>query len=135
MREDPRRGVLVEGVNRVRLDLSALEHGTAAAADRDDKVLQLLSVASTMRVTAASTEVRGIAAHAKGRGDGAGDDASMEHEAPSRGHLVVCADLEIDGMVTRAQFVDLAGTEGGGGSSNSGKGGGKSGAPLVQPEP
>ena len=100
MREDPRRGVLVEGVNRVRLDLSALAHGTAAAAERDDKVLQLLSVASTMRVTAAHRGARHRSAR-QGKGRRRRDDASMEHEAPSRGHLV-CADLEIDGMVARA---------------------------------
>jgi hypothetical protein len=66
---------------------------TEGKVDRDDKLLQLLSVASAIRVTADSKDKHG------------------GHAVSSRGHAIINVDLTVNGVTTRGQLVDLAGSE------------------------
>jgi hypothetical protein len=103
IREDPSSGPYAVGLDRVSVDLAEPK------ASRDDSVLQLLSVASAIRVTA---DTSAGSAHGGGGGRFGGRGGfDGGHEASSRGHAVLNVDLEVRGVTTRAQLVDLAGSE------------------------
>jgi len=104
VREDPVNGPYAVGLQRVDIDLATDK------ADRDDKVLQLLSVASAIRVTADNTHPDAGAVKGKG-GKRRQEGGFFGHEASSRGHAILNVDLEVNGVTTRAQLVDLAGSE------------------------
>lgn len=87
IREDPVNGPYAVGIEKVNVDLSEEKE------ERDDKLLQLLSVASAIRVTADNKDKYG------------------GHAVSSRGHAIVNVDLTSNGITTRGQLVDLAGSE------------------------
>ena len=115
IREDPLNGPYAVNLERVPVDLEE------AKEEREDSVLQLLSLASAIRVTAdtLTPQTHGNSAasssskhgkKAKG-GSGSHSEPSEGHENSSRGHVIVNVDLEVNGVTTRAQLVDLAGSE------------------------
>jgi len=111
IREDPANGPYATGLESVTIDLSE------SKAIRDSMVLQLLSVASAIRVTADNSS--GVTAGASG-GRKKPSSSQQGHETSSRGHALVNVDLEVSGVTTRAQLVDLAGSERGSGDVSSG---------------
>jgi len=107
IREDPLNGPYAVNLERVPVDLEE------AKEEREDSVLQLLSLASAIRVTAdtLTPQAHGNASKSGKNGKGGSSEAPEGHEKSSRGHVIVNVDLEVNGVTTRAQLVDLAGSE------------------------
>jgi hypothetical protein len=106
IREDPLSGPYATGLECVTIDLSEPKEA------RDSMVLQLLSVASAIRVTADnSSAVEGGSSSSSSGARNKKASSLQGHETSSRGHALVNVDLEISGITTRAQLVDLAGSE------------------------